>query len=222
MEARKLLDAPQYNGAFAHVIVTFSGQEATLTGAVAREEEKNLLESMVRDRVRLRDEQPDRNPVIAVHNRVEVNADAAPHRHHEWLLLVVYGSQKRIEGVLKSPSQRLAILEKVEKAWPAQDETSRERTNQIIVDEKAWPASDWEKTLAHMPDIAALAGKNDKRSLVAITTGDGLWRTFSPSATNAEIAAALASARVSEREVNIALTDFRIHQSAPVTPETSH
>lgn len=215
IQTRAWLDRPEFDGVFEKVVVSFSGQEATLTGAVAREEEKVLLETIVREQVRLRDEQPERNPVTAVHNRVTVNPDAAPHRHHSWLLVAVYGSQKRIEGVLKSPLQRHALLEKMERSWPSPDPVSRERANQIIVDERAWPADDWLKTLSSAPDFSALLQekKGRERALIAVTTGDGQWRTFDPNASDEEIAAALASARVSIREVTLALNDFRIRPS---------
>jgi hypothetical protein len=137
-----------------------------------------------------------------------------------WLLVAVYGSQKRIEGVLKSPSHRMALLEKMEALWPAEDATARERANQIIVDERAWPAADWDKTLASVPDFPALVEKDGKRSLIAITTGDGNWQTFAPSTGDEQIAAALAGAGVSVREVTLALNDFRIHQSATPSPQT--
>ncbi len=220
VQARSMLDRPEHDGIFARVVVSFSGQEATLTGAVAREEEKKLVDKIIRDDLRLRDVQPLRNPVTAVHNRVEVNPEAAPSRNQVWLLVAVYGSQKRIEGVLKSPSQRVALLEKMEALWPAEDATARERANQIIVDERAWPAADWDKTLASVPDFPSLVKKEGKRSQIAITTGDGTWQTFAPSTGDEQIAAALAGAGVSVREVTLALNDFRIHQSATPSPQS--
>lgn len=222
VQSRALLDRPEHDGVYDKVVVSFAGQEATLTGAVAREEERVLLEKIIREQVRLRDEQPGRNPVTAVHNRVAVNPDAAPHRHHSWLLVAVYGSQKRVEGVLKSPLQRHALLEKMERFWPSPDPVSRERANQIIVDERAWPADDWDKTLSSAPDFSALLHekKGRERALIAATTGDGQWQTFDFNATDEEIAAALSSARVSLREVTLALNDFRIRpeQETPQTP----
>lgn len=215
LQSRALLDRPEHDGVYDKVVVSFAGQEATLTGAVAREEERVLLEKIIREQVRLRDEQPGRNPVTAVQNRVAVNPDAAPYRHHSWLLVAVYGSQKRVEGVLKSPTQRHALLEKIERCWPSPDPVSRERANQIIVDERAWPADDWDKTLSSVPDFSALLHekKGRKRALIAVTTGNGQWRTFDPNASDKEIAAALSSARLSLREVTLALNDFRIRPS---------
>jgi hypothetical protein len=212
VQARSMLDRPEHDGIFGKVVVSFSGQEATLTGAVAREEEKVLLEKIVREQVRLRDQQPQRNPVTAVHNRAVVDAAAAPARRHVWLLVAVYGSQKRIEGLLKFPAQRQELLEKMEQRWPSANAELRERANQVIVDERAWPADDWQQTLKALPDFPALlAGKNGiERAMIAVTTGDGKWQTFAPSTTDAEVAAALASARVSLRDVELALNDFRI------------
>ena len=212
LQARQLLAKTEHDGVFDKVIVSFSGQEATLTGVVARDEEKLLLEKIVREQVRLRDQQPQRNPVTAVHNRVVVDAAAAPARRHVWLLVAVYGSQKRIEGVLKFPAQRQELLEKMEQRWPSANAELRERANQIIVDERAWPATDWDQTLPALPDFPALlAGKSGlERAMIAVTTGDGKWQTFPPSTTDAEVAAALASARVSLRDVELALNDFRI------------
>lgn len=210
--ARSIVDNATYDGIYQNVTITFSGQEATLTGAVAREDEKILLEKIIREQVRLRDEQPLRNPVTVVHNQVRVDPAAAPTRHATWLLVAVYGSQKRVEGILKAPAQRHALLEKLERCWPSPDPTSRERANQIIVDERAWPADDWDKTLSSVPDFSALLQekKGRARALIAVTTGDGHWRTFEPNAGDEEIAAALSAARVSIREVKLALNDFRI------------
>jgi hypothetical protein len=211
-QARKMLDQPEHDGIFGKVVVSFSGQEATLTGAVAREEEKSLLEKIIRSDLRLRDQQPGRNPVTAVHNRVVVDEEAAPARRHVWLLVAVYGSQKRIEGVVKFPAQRQQMLEKMETIWPAANAELRERANQIIVDERAWPAAEWEQTLRSLPDLSTLLeGKTGRdRAMVAVTTGDGRWQTFPPSASDEEVAAALASARVKVRDVTLALNDFRI------------
>jgi hypothetical protein len=214
IQTTKLLDQSQHDGVYDKIVVSFSGQEATLTGAVATEEEKLSLENIVRNQVRLRDDQPGRNPVTAVHNRVEVNPAKAPHRHHTWLLVAIYGMQKRVEGVLKSPSQRHTLLEKLEQSCPSPDPSSRARANQIIVDERAWPAADWDKTLANVPDFSARATEQQNHSLIAISTGDGEWQTFEPSASDAAIAHALAHAGVLERDVTLALNDFRIHQSA--------
>lgn len=216
LQARELLGKAEHDGVFDKVIVSFSGQEATLTGVVAREEEKALVEKIVREQVRLRDHQPQRNPVTAVHNRVAVDAAAAPARRHVWLLVAVYGSQKRIEGVLKFPAQRQELLEKMEQRWPSANAELRERANQVIVDERAWPATDWDQTLQALPDFPTLlAGKNGlERALIAVTTGDGKWQTFAPSTTDAEVAAALASARVSLRDVELALNDFRIRPAS--------
>lgn len=210
--ARTMLDDAKYDGVFQHVSIAFSGQEVTMTGAVARAEEKILLEKIMREDVRLRDEQPWCNPVTVVHNRVLVDPAAAPKRHASWILAAVYGPQKRIEGVLKSPAQRHALLEKMERFWPSPDPTNRERANQIIVDEKAWPAEDWEKTLASLPDFSALLQekKGRARALIAVTTGNGQWQTFQPEASDLEIAAALSTAGVGVREITLALNDFRI------------
>jgi hypothetical protein len=46
IQTRAWLDRPEYDGVFDKVVVSFSGQEATLTGAVARDEEKVLLETI--------------------------------------------------------------------------------------------------------------------------------------------------------------------------------
>lgn len=213
--ARSLVDDATYDGIYQNVTITFSGQEATLTGSVATEDEKILLGNIIREQVRLRDEQPLRNPVTAVHNHVRVDPATAPQRHATWLLVAVYGSQKRVEGVLKSPSQRHALLEKLEQLWPSPDPTSRERANQIIVDERARPADDWDKTLSGVPDFSSeLQEKRGRdRALIAVTTGDGQWHTFAPSAGDKEITAALSAAHVSIREVTLALHDFRIRPS---------
>lgn len=212
LQTRELLDAPKYDGVFAKVTVAYAGQEAILTGAVATAEEKKLLQEIVGGEVRLRDQQPQRNPVIAVNNRVEVNPDAAPLRRHPWLLVAVHGSQKRMEGVVKDPGQRQALLAAMETQWPAVDAVARQRGNQMIVDERCLPIVDWAKSLETLPDFSAvLRGKEGvERAMVAVSMLDGAWQVFPPTASDDEIAAALSGARVTEQQVALALNDLRI------------
>lgn len=210
------LTLKKHDGIFDAVKFHVSGQEVNLTGYVASAEEKVAVGTLIAEQVRLHDDQPMRNPVIAVHNRIEVNRELAPQRDDSWLIVTVYGADKRIEGVLKQVAQRTAILQAMETQLPAANDKAKDRGNQVIVNEKAWPAANWDKTLAQVPDFKSLLqGKTDLAArLIAATNCDGEWKVFPADASNAELVAFLAPSRVREKQVALALQDLRSMKSA--------
>jgi hypothetical protein len=213
------LSDPKHDGAFDKVRHAVSGQVVTLSGQVASDEDKAAAETLIRNEVRTPDVQPERNPVIDVRNDIEVNV---PLRQRPWLIASVFGTEKRIEGVLKEPNQRTALMTALDQQIPAADEKAKSRANQILLDEKSLPASDWDKTLAALPDFKKLLeGKADLAArAIVVSRVDGEWKVYGPEATDAEIATYLADAHVSEKQVSLALHNLRtMHISRGAVPD---
>jgi len=206
--ARKTISGKQYGGVFNEVSVSFSGQEAVLSGKVATAEQSAEVEKIVREQVRLPDQQPTRNPVIAVHNNIEVNPELA---HAPWLIATSFGESRRVDGYLKSADQSLQLFSSLGGNLPG-----AKLNRQAIVDEKSLPVKDWQKTIATLPDFAKLLeGKKDKEaSLVAATNCDGEWKVFPPEVTDDEVAEYLQASRVTAKQVSMALNDLRTMPSA--------
>ncbi len=204
--AREQLQRKTYDGIFDNVVVSFSGQEATLKGAVATAEEKSQVEKIVRDDIRLADQFPTRNPVTTVHNLVEVNVDKAPFRQSPWLIVSVYEQQQRVDGYVKSAPQSAQFFSSLATLSP-----NRATNNQVMVVEKSLPLSDWEKTITAIPHFAELTkGKQGKAAaVIAATNCDGVWKTFTADSSNEEIADFLAPSKVSVDVVNRAVKDLR-------------
>jgi outer membrane protein OmpA-like peptidoglycan-associated protein len=207
------LSDPKHDGTFDKVRHAVSGQVVTLSGQVASEEDKTAAETLVRKEIRTPDVQPQRNPVIDVRNNIEVHA---PLRQRPWLIASVFGTEKRIEGVLKEPNHRTALMTALNQQIPAADEKAKSRANQILLDEKSWPASNWDQTLSTLPDFKKLLeGKADLAArAIAVSRVDGEWKVYGPEATDAEIATYLADANVSEKQVSLALQNLRTMRSA--------
>ena len=204
--ARDLIQQKTNDGIFDNVVVSFSGQEATLTGAVATNDEKIHVEKIVRDDIRLADQFPTRNPVTKVHNLVEINVDKAPFRQSPWLIVSLYGPQQRVDGYVKSATQSAQFFSSLSTLSP-----NRSTNNQVMVVEKSLPLRDWEKTISAIPHFAELTqGKQGKAAaVIAATNCDGVWKTFTADATNEEIAEFLSSSKVSADVVNRAVKDLR-------------
>lgn len=226
-EVGSMLSDPKYDGAFDKVRHVVSGQVVTLRGQVASDQHKAAAETLVRNEVRTPDVQPERNPVIDVRNDIEVNAAL---RQRPWLIASVFGTEKRIEGVLKEPNQRTALMTALDKQIPAADEKAKSRANQVLLDEKSWSASEWEKTLSALPDFKKLIeGKADLAArAIAVSRVDGEWKIYGPEATDAEIASYLADAHVSVKQVSSALHNLRTMRSSrgagpnePIAPDNS-
>ena len=221
------LSDPQHDGTFDKVRHAVSGQVVTLSGQVTSDEDKSAAETLVRNEVRTPDLQPQRNPVTDVRNDIEVNA---PLRQRPWLIVSVFGHEKRIEGVLKEPDQRTALMTALTQQIPAADEKAKSRANQILLDEKSWPASDWETTFSTLPDFKKLLdGKADLAArAIAVSRVDGDWKVYAPEATDAEIATYLDDANVSEKQVSLALHNLRTMRSVrgagsdePIAPDNT-
>lgn len=206
--ARKSISGKQYAGVFDNVSIGFSGQEAVLSGKVATAEQSAEVEKIVREQVRLPDQQPMRNPVIAVLNNIEVSPELA---HAPWLIATSFGESRRVDGYLKSADQSLQLFSSLGGNLPG-----AKLNRQAIVDEKSLPVKDWQKTIATLPDFAKLLeGKKDKEaSLIAATNCDGEWKVFPPDVTDEDVAKYLQASRVTAKQVHMALNDLRTMPSA--------
>ncbi len=210
--AKALLADPAHAGVFANVKeVSFSGQQATLKGAVATPEEKAAAIALIGKDLRLKAWLTGSiNPVTAVHgDGIEVNPAKAPYRPRPWLIVSVFGPNQRIDGELNRFDLRLELLEKIAAKLPA---PTTPLNNQVLIDAKALPVGDWAATLATLPDLTATPAN---QSTIAVSACDGTW-TILP-ADNEKIAAALRTTTIKDHQINSALDKLR--KWVPPTPE---
>lgn len=95
------------------VEVTFSGQQATLTGQVRHEAEKAELEKRIASQLRL----PSwlgsgMNPVTTVHSEIEISPYPSG-----WLLLAAQGSRAIVYGTLGSDEEARDVARLLEDRW---------------------------------------------------------------------------------------------------------
>jgi outer membrane protein OmpA-like peptidoglycan-associated protein len=201
-EVNKQLLLPVNDGVFQNVNVKFQGQEATLRGFVATQEEKNIAEKITADKVRLIDQTGENlNPVIEVHNEILVDADKAPARARPWMIISIFGGNKRVDGCLKSVDQRIQILTTIEAKTP-----KGAMKEQVMIDGKSLPVTDFDSTVKNVPSFADVAVDH---KAIAVTTCDGKWTLFPGNATDAEIITALAPSKIQPNEINNALAESR-------------
>ncbi len=216
--ATEKLESSQYLGIFSEVNARFHGQEATLTGVVALDEEKQLAEKVIRTEVRLPNERgASHNPVTAVHNEIRVDPNAT-NRKRPWIIASLFQENQRLDGVLKSSEQRTKLLAQIASRAPMAT-----LNNQILVNEPSLPASAWEATLDQVPNFKnILAGKKDKeQAIIAVTLCDGKWTTFPPTATDAEIATLLQDRKISPHEITHSLHALRAWRTSPNSEEVA-
>ena len=208
---QKLADS-SHNGVFAQVKAEFSGQEATLTGAVATAAEKAQAGLLIQTELRL----PGWftaaiNPVTTVHNDIAVDPERSPFRPRPWLILTLYGGNQRIDGVLQSAAQRVELLTALAAKLPP---PATPLNNQIAIAQTALPSADWDATHRSIPDLTATP--NDA-STIAVTACDGKWTTLPATLTNGELAAALTASKVPDNEIAHALAKLRTWKN--LTPD---
>ncbi|NJM37890.1 MAG: BON domain-containing protein [Akkermansiaceae bacterium] len=204
--ATQKLEEPQFRGLLDDVKVKFHGQEATLTGIVALEEEKQLAEKTIANEIRPTGQRGgQQNPVIAVHNEIRVDPNST-NRKRPWIIASLFPGSQRIDGVLKNPEQRDKLLAQI--ATRAPQATVE---NQILVNDRSLPATAWDMTLDKVPDFnSLLSGKTEKeQAIVAVTNGDGNWTTFPPTVTDAEIDQLLKNQKISPNEITHSLKSLR-------------
>lgn len=202
--AKPILAHADNEGIFAQVKVEFKGQEATLTGPVATAEEKSQAGKLISTRVRLPGWFTSAiNPVTAVHNRITVDPENAPPRPRPWLILSLFGDNQRIDGILKSATQRQDLLTAIAAKLPP---PASPLNNQISIAENSLPCPNWDATHTRIPDLSATP--NDK-PIIAATDCNGKWTTFPASVSNTEIAATLKASSIRDYEITHALAKLR-------------
>jgi flagellar motor protein MotB len=202
--AKALLADPSHGRVFEQVRVTFSGQEATLTGAVAEPAEKDKAAAIVAKDLRLEGWFTGTiNPVIAVHNEIVIDPARAPFRPRPWLIVSVFGGNQRIDGVLCTGDQRQQLLESIAAKLPA---PATPLNNQVAVAANSLPAPAWDGTVANLPDLTATP---QDQATIAISPCDGTWTTHPATVDNATVAAALKISTVKDNEITHALSKLR-------------
>ena len=188
--------------AFSRVTVEFSGQEATLRGMVATNEDKAKAEELIKNKVKSDGWlNAHLNPVTAVHNLIDVDPNRAA-RPLPWFIVTIYGGNQRIDGVIASPDQRIELLELLPKKLPT---PTVPINNQVQAETTAMPVSDWTATTGNFPD---LTNHPNDRSLIVIGKGDGTWTQLPPETSTEEISAKLGPA-VPVTDINRALSKMR-------------
>lgn len=210
--AKAVLANPDHAGLFANVKVTFSGQEAKLTGAVATADEKKKATAIIAKDIRLKGWFTGAmNPVTAVHNdQLAIDPERAPTRPRPWLIVAVYGSNQRMDGVLNTPDQRLQLLATIPGKLPP---PTLPLNNQVVIAENALPTAAWDATIAGLPDLTATP---PDQATIAVSACDGHWSTLPATASNEEIAAALHATGIKDHEIAHALAKLRSWK--PPTP----
>ncbi len=206
------LQEPQFHKVFDGVKVAFSGQEATLTGAVALDEEKQRAEKIIREDVRLMKVRGEGlNPVIAVHNQIKVDPSATS-RKQPWIIASVFPNGQRVDGVIQSPEQRGKLLAQLGARSPSTD-----YNNQVLINESSLPASAWDATVSETPDFKSLlASKTGKeQAAIAVTKCDGKWTLLPATATDAEIEKILLDRKISPAEIPHSLKSLRAWLAMP-------
>ncbi len=214
--ATQKLEEPQFKGLFNDVKVKFHGQEATLTGIVALEEEKQLAQKSIATEIRISDQRGGgQNPVIAVYNEIRVDPNSS-NRKRAWIIASMFPGYQRIDGVLKYPEQRDKLLAQIAARSP-----QATVNNQILVNEPSLPATAWDITLDKVPDFnGLLSGKTGKdQAVVAVTNGDGNWTIFPPAVTDAEIDQLLKGQKISPNEITHSLKSLRAWLDGSSTSE---
>ena len=205
--AKAELAKPEYTNAFDDVQVSFSGQEATLTGRVSSQRERDLAGTVVSEKVRVADSLGSSlNPVTAVVNHVVLDYALAHQRPKPWLLVAAYGKQATVAGVLpvewKEPAAK-ALTAKL-----AGSTISNLINSKLAGDAKPRPAADANATL----DAKTLPQVADGE--IAVSVVDGHWVTLKPGSQDAEISSALLLADVDYSDLTDALSPLRTWQAA--------
>lgn len=203
----ELLVAGEQKGVLSQVELQFSGQEATLSGVVALDSEKQLAEKIISNNIRAGNLGGERNPVTAVHNEIRVDA-AATNRKPQWLIVSFQPGSYTLAGLVQTSGQ---ITKLVETFFPKSPPGSMANTI-VATNETALPAPDWEATLSRIPDFKSLLeGKTDKeRGLIALCACDGNWSIMTSKATDDEITSKFNDPKISTGEINRSLIRHRV------------
>ncbi len=201
---RAELAKPEYTNAFDNVKVTFSGQEATLTGTVGAARERDQAGAVVANNVRAGGSSS--NPVTNVENRVGVDYGLAHRRPKPWLLVARHGTDATLSGLL--PVEWKEEAGKVLGAKLAGAKVNNLINARLSADARPRPALDARTTLdaKSLPDFA--------EGTVTVSNLDGRWTTLKTNASDTDARDALAFAAVEFYDVADALAPFHAWQAA--------
>ena len=198
------LARPEYTGGFDQVKVTFSGQEATLTGKVGSQQEHDQLTTLITEGLRT----PDSgfNPVTAVVNHVGVAYELSRLQPKPWLLMARFGGEGIIAGVVPADLRDRAT-QVLSTKLTGLKLTSKLNAN-LGSDAKPRPVLNATAALdaKAMPPLA-----NDE---VAVSTLNGQWTSLKADSQDIDVSVALASASVDSSDVIDALAPLRAWQAA--------
>ena len=205
--ARAELAKPEYTNAFDDVQVSFSGQEATLTGRVSSQREHDQAGAAISEKVRVADSAGSSlNPVTNVVNRVGVDYSLTRQRPKPWLLIARYGNQATIAGIV--PVEWKDQATKVLSAKLAGSTISNQLNAKLSADAKPRPAVDANGTLDPKA-VPALADGD-----IAVSPVDGHWVSLKATAKDTEVSEALTFADAEFSNVVDALAPLRAWQAA--------
>jgi len=192
--ATTALADPVHQQAFDAVKVSFSGQEALLTGEVASHSDRQAAEALIANDVRLGS---ILNPVIAVRNAIVVSDEYALKHPKPWLMVLLTPTGTTVSGVLPKSEDREAATKALGASLGAPGAALVNQIKSAPELSNIRPAPDLAATLASrdVADLAARAKADARlRSAIAISACDGRW-TLLPAETGiAGIATALGRA----------------------------
>ena len=200
------LAKPEYTGAFENVKVTFSGQDATVTGKVSSQAEHELLTTIIAEKVRTPGS--SLNPVTSVSNGTGMDYAYARLHPKPWLLAAHFNGQGVITGLVPNELKDKAVQALTAKLGSAK--VTSTVNVKLEVEAKVRPAVNAEGSL----DAKALPALADGD--IAISTLTGAWATLKANRTDIEVTNELnaAGASIDSSEVIEALLPLRNYQAA--------
>ena len=179
---QSLLGEARHQGAFADTRVTFSGQEARLTGTVGSSENRQLAGEITEKQVRARGEIGEKwNPVTAVDNQLRVDAGWNQEHPKPWLGAVLFGKEIKLSGIVASSELAGKAVSALRSKMPG-----TEVADITLVRAGARPSLDWDGTLTAAPDLKSLPSAAASGT-AAFSACDGKWTLCPGDADDAQI-----------------------------------
>ena len=179
---QSLLSDLKHQGAFSDTRVTFSGQEARLTGTVGSSEDRLLAGEIAANQVRAKGELGENwNPVTAVDNQLRIDSTWNHDHPKPWLGAVLLDDEIKLSGTLSSSE----LADKAAGALKSKM-AGTEVSDLTLIRDGARPALDWEATLAAAPDLKSQPNAA-KSGAAAFSACDGKWTLLLGDADDAKI-----------------------------------
>jgi outer membrane protein OmpA-like peptidoglycan-associated protein len=180
--AQSLLSDLKHQGAFSDTRVTFSGQEALLTGTVGSSEDRLLAGEITANQVRARGELGEKwNPVTAVENQLRVDSTWNQDHPKPWLGAILFENEIKLSGILSSSE----LADKAAGALKSKS-SGTAVADLTLIRAGTRPALDWDATLANAPDLKSLPNAA-KSGAAALTACDGQWTLLPGDSDDAKI-----------------------------------